>query len=132
TVKLDKGHVVPARIIASDESLDLALLKVEGAAFQPVTLADSDNVRLGDSLIIIGNPLGLDASVTTGILSGRDRLDRGWLQTNALINPGNSGGPAFDECRRAVGIAVAASPVYPGLNFLVPSNQAIQFLKSIK
>ena len=135
---LERGQKpVSATVTGVDESSDLAVLKVDPAALkgrQALPLADSDKVNVGDAAIAIGFPLGLDRTVTAGIISGIGReiqapngfqIDK-VIQTDAPINPGNSGGPLLDDRGRVVGvnsqIATAGSQGNVGIGFAVPSN----------
>jgi len=98
SVTLDSGNKTPARILGLDSVLDVALLRVESAAALPAArLGDSSAVRVGDEVVAIGNPIGLEQTMTRGIVSGLNRLlpgisDEPMIQTDAPINPGNSGG----------------------------------------
>ena len=106
TVTLDSGNKTPARILGMDPVLDVALLRVDsGAALPAARLGDSAAVKVGDEVVAIGNPIGLDQTMTRGIVSGLNRLlpgvsDEPMIQTDAPINPGNSGGPLVaSRCR---------------------------------
>ncbi len=135
---LEEGQkAVTATVTGSDESSDLAVLKVNPEALKgrkALPLADSDKVNVGDLAIAIGFPLGLDRTVTSGVVSGIGRsiqapnnfsIDE-VIQTDAPINPGNSGGPLLDATGRVVGvnsqIATAGSQGNVGIGFAVPSN----------
>jgi putative serine protease PepD len=132
----DKGEAIPARVIGTDPSTDVAVLRVDPTkvTLHPLTLADSKNVTVGDNAIAIGFPLGLDRTATAGIISGLDRTiqaPNGFtidnvIQTDAPINPGNSGGPLLDDRGRVIGvnsqIATAGSQGNVGIGFAVPSN----------
>ena len=108
------GAEVPATVTGRDVSSDLAVLKVDPskASLHPVPLGDSDGVQVGDAVAAIGNPFGLDRTITTGIVSAKQReiqapdgfTIRNVLQTDAAINPGNSGGPLLDAHGRVIGI----------------------------
>jgi serine protease Do len=133
TVTLQDAKPYSARIIGRDPKTDLALLKIDvGHALPYVAWGDSDAVRVGDWVITIGNPFGLDASVSSGIISGRGRdIHLGpyddFLQIDAAINRGNSGGPAFDLNGRVIGINTAIlSPNTGsvGIGFAIPANLA--------
>jgi putative serine protease PepD len=133
----DGGKPVAATVTGTDESSDLAVLKVDPAALKgrkALPLADSDKVGVGDLAVAIGFPLGLDRTVTSGIVSGVGRsitapnnfsIDK-VIQTDAPINPGNSGGPLLDSRGRVVGvnsqIATAGSQGNVGIGFAVPAN----------
>ncbi|GJG86513.1 hypothetical protein tb265_16940 [Gemmatimonadetes bacterium T265] len=149
TVSLTDGRIFPARVIGRDPTTDVALIKIDGQNFPTVTLGDDRQVQVGQPVVAIGNPLGLRSTVTTGIISAKERgaelnsLFEGqqlavadFLQTDAVINPGNSGGPLVDLAGRVVGINSAIeSPtgVYAGYGFAVPVGLARtamdQFLK---
>ena len=133
----DNGESIPARVVGSDPSSDLAVLKVNPASAPTLIalpLADSDQVKVGDAAIAIGFPLGLDKTATAGIVSGLGREIRApngftideVIQTDAPINPGNSGGPLLDDRGRVIGvnsqIATAGSNGNVGIGFAVPSN----------
>ncbi len=134
----DSDKAVSAKILGRDESTDLAVLKVDPSAspkLRPLVLADSDTVQVGDAAIAIGYPLGLDRTVTAGIISGLGReiqapngfsIDK-VIQTDAPINPGNSGGPLLDAKGRVVGVnsqiaTDGASQGNVGIGFAIPSN----------
>jgi putative serine protease PepD len=135
----DHSPPVPARVVGSDPSSDLAVLEVDPSEvpgdLRPLTLADSSKVRVGDNAIAIGFPLGLDRTATAGIISGLGRsiqapnnfsIDN-VIQTDAPINPGNSGGPLLDDRGRVIGInsQIATSgggSGNVGIGFAVPSN----------
>jgi S1-C subfamily serine protease len=114
TVQFADKHVVDARILGRDESTDLAVLKVSGSPseLQPLTLGTSRRVQVGDPTIAIGNPFGLERTLTTGVVSATKRTIQapdgfeidGVIQTDAAINPGNSGGPLLDAAGRVIGI----------------------------
>jgi serine protease Do len=125
-VRLADGREFDAQVVGQDPSTDLALLRLEGARGLPtVLLGDSDQLETGDWVVAIGNPFGLDTSVTHGIISARERvIGMGpfddFIQTNALINPGNSGGPLFNLNGEVVGINTAVSRMGQGIGFAVP------------
>ncbi|MDR3204661.1 MAG: DegQ family serine endoprotease [Deltaproteobacteria bacterium] len=130
-VKLENGTEVKAEIIGRDPKTDLAILKLTKEGPYPfIPLGDSDKISIGDWLVAIGNPFGLEHTVTTGILSARGRaIGVGpyddFLQTDALINPGNSGGPLLNLKGEVVGIntvIIGGS----GIGFAIPSKLAIK------
>ena len=134
TVTLHDGRQFPASIKGYDEATDIALLEiVPGNAQLPIgDLGDSDALRVGEWVIAIGNPLGLDHTVTLGILSAKGRTGFGgqfddFLQTDAAINPGNSGGPLLNAQGKIVGINTLVLERTQGLSFSIPINT----LKSI-
>jgi S1-C subfamily serine protease len=114
TVRFGDSQELPARVVGSDLSTDLALLKVNpaGAKLHPLTLGDSSKISVGDPAIAIGNPFGYDRTVTTGIISALQRqitapnnfTINNVIQTDAAINPGNSGGPLLDSTGKVIGI----------------------------
>jgi S1-C subfamily serine protease len=114
TVQFADKHVVDARILGRDESTDLAVLKVSAtqSELQPLSLGSSANIQVGDPTIAIGNPFGLERTLTTGVVSATKRTIQapngfsidGVIQTDAAINPGNSGGPLLDATGRVIGI----------------------------
>jgi putative serine protease PepD len=142
-----RGESVRARVSGVDASSDLAVLHVDPNAspvLRPLALADSDKVRVGDSAIAIGYPLGLDRTATAGIISGLGReiqapngfsIDK-VIQTDAPINPGNSGGPLLDARGRVIGvnsqIATAGSRGNVGIGFAVPSNTVREVVPKLK
>ena len=138
TVTLDSGSRVPGRVMGVDTVLDLALLRVE--ATTPLTaarLGDSSTVKVGDEVVTIGNPIGLDHTMTRGIVSGLNRLlpgisDEPMLQTDAPINPGNSGGPLVDRCGTVIGINTFISEDAQSIGFAVPVNAAKGVLRDLR
>jgi putative serine protease PepD len=140
SVRFEKsGKTVPAEVLGTDLSTDLAVLRVDGQHTQklkPLALADSGRVQVGDLAVAIGYPLGLDQTVTQGIVSAVDgspiKSPNGFsidkvIQTDAPINPGNSGGPLLDAAGRVIGInsqiaTAAAGGGNVGIGFAVPSN----------
>ena len=127
-VRLPDDREFQASIVGSDRSTDVALLKLSGVAgLETVVLGDSDRLEVGDWIVAIGNPLGLDLSVTHGVVSALERvIGMGpfddFIQTNATINPGNSGGPLFDMRGEVVGVATAIVRSGQGIGFAVPVN----------
>lgn len=133
-----KRTKLKAQVIGSDKKADIALLKVKpGSYLQPLKLANSDSVRVGESVVAIGNPFGLSHTVTAGIISAKNRvIGQGpydnFLQTDASINPGNSGGPLFNAAGDVVGINAAINAAGQGLGFAIPINQAKDMLADLK
>ncbi|WP_440938869.1 Do family serine endopeptidase [Candidatus Pelagibacter sp.] len=121
-----------AKVIGADPLSDIAVLKIESKEkFLPVRFGDSDKARIGDWVIAIGNPFGLGGTVTSGIISARNRsigLSRyeDYIQTDASINSGNSGGPLFDMSGNVIGIntAILGRSGNVGIGFSIPSNSA--------
>ncbi|MCX7938059.1 MAG: trypsin-like peptidase domain-containing protein [Thermoflexales bacterium] len=145
------GERLRARLIGRDPYSDLALLKVERSGLPYLELADSDQVRVGQRVVAIGNPFGLAGTMTLGIVSAKGRtLSEGGgagsfanpdiIQTDAAINPGNSGGPLLDLRGRVVGVntairtagqTVLGQPVNSGIGFAVPSNTVRRVVKAL-
>jgi serine protease Do len=124
-----------AKLIGADEESDLAVIKIDAGKDLPFAkLGNSDGVQVGDWVLAIGSPFGLNATVTAGIISAKDRSSvsnhqfQRFLQTDAAINPGNSGGPLVDMAGQVVGINTAiltGSRGYEGVGFAMPSTTAI-------
>lgn len=133
-----KGQHFKATLIGSDEETDLALLKVESKNPLPyLVFGNSDDLKVGEWLLAIGNPFGLDHTVTAGILSAKGRNIRSgpfdnFLQTDASINPGNSGGPLLNMQGQVVGINTAIIASGQGIGFAIPSNMAAKIIDQIK
>ena len=135
TVDLSDGRRVPARVVGKDSLTDLAVVRLEGSGPWPVAdLGDSDRLSVGDWAIAVGNPFGLESTVTLGIISNLNRnvaqlgisgkrLDL--IQTDAAINPGNSGGPLLNADGEVIGInTLVRSGPGAGLGFAIPINRA--------
>ncbi len=128
-----------AEIIAHDPDTDLALLKVEADHKLPsATFGDSGTVKVGQWVLAVGNPFGLDRTVTLGVVSGIGRenmnLSRyeNFIQTDASINPGNSGGPLFNLRGEVIGINTAIINLAQGIGFAIPSNMASRIIDQLK
>ena len=134
----ERGRTYTAKLIGFDEMTDLALIKIEpDRSLKPVEFGDSDTIRVGEWVVAIGNPFGLEYSVTTGIVSAKGRrLGHGlyddFLQTDASINPGNSGGPLFDLQGRVIGVNTAIIRDGQGIGFAVPVSMVAQILPQLK
>jgi S1-C subfamily serine protease len=139
TVTLDNNKTVDAQVVGKDPSNDLAVLRIrtDGLTLHPLTLGDSNSAQVGDPVLAIGNPFGLDRTLTTGVISALQRkitAPNGFtidnvLQTDAPINPGNSGGPLLDAAGRVIGInsqieTGGSSQGSVGIGFAVPINTA--------
>ena len=135
-MRLDKREL-PATLVGSDPSTDLALLKVAAQGLPALTLGDSDRLRVGEWVCAIGNPYRFDHSVTVGVVSSKGRkiydpsFDA-YIQTDAAINPGNSGGPLVNAAGEAIGISSAVSLQGQGIGFAVPSNVAKDVLRQLR
>ena len=140
-VMLSDRRELEARIVGTDPKTDVAVLKVDGSNFSPITIGDSTKVEVGDVAIAIGNPFGVGQTVTRGIISakGRDGLGiedyEDFIQTDAPINPGNSGGALVNDRGELIGINTAIisheSGGNQGIGFAVPSNLARQVMDQI-
>jgi len=110
-------------IVGSDSSRDLALLSIPGAAANPLHIAGSDAVSVGDEIFVIGNPQGMEGTLSTGIVSSVRELDSGkLLQITAPISPGSSGGPVLNTAGSVIGVAVATIKGGQNLNLAVPAS----------
>ena len=131
-IKVDGGEEIKAKVIGADPLSDIAVLQLDTTKkFQSVKFGNSDNARIGDWVMAIGNPFGLGGTVTSGIISARNRsigLSRyeDYIQTDASINSGNSGGPLFDMNGDVIGIntAILGRSGSIGIGFAIPSNSA--------
>jgi S1-C subfamily serine protease len=143
-VTLANGERALASVVGSDPANDLAVLQVHGlAGLQAATFGDSMNLRVGDGVLAIGNPFGLEGSLTLGVVSGIGRelpgrlgapnLQRNLVQFDAAVNPGSSGGGLFDNSGRLVGIVTAIENptnerVFVGVGYAVPFNTVVRHL----
>ena len=131
-VTLDDGNVLKAEIKGKDASTDIAVLKVDGKSFRSLAFADSDSIKPGQIAIAIGNPYGLQQTVTAGVVSavgrslraGNGRLIDDVIQTDAALNPGNSGGPLLNSAGYVIGVNTAIISSAQGICFAVSSNLA--------
>src|SRR6202046_3956409 len=134
TVKLSDHRAYKAKVSGTDKSSDIAVLKIEAHNLPAVTLGDSDKLGVGDYVLAIGEPFGLEETATAGIVSAKGRSLPGdgyvpFIQTDAAVNPGNSGGPLFDAGGSVVGInsqIYSNSGGYQGVSFAIPINLAVQ------
>jgi len=145
TVQFDDDRTVDARIVGKDVSTDLALLRVDpdGLDLHPIPFGSSKDVHVGDPVLAIGNPFGLDRTLTTGVVSALQRqitapngfAIRDVIQTDAAINPGNSGGPLLDATGKVIGInsqIATSSGGNVGIGFAVPIETAQEVLPALK
>ena len=133
-VKTYDGKNFPASVIGIDKNTDIAVLKIQSdEILEPISFADSDNLKIGDRVLAIGNPYGIGISVSNGIISATGR-DYGnpylqLIQTDAAINPGNSGGALVNENGNLIGInskIFSRTGAYQGIGFAIPSNLIVQ------
>jgi len=134
-----KDSKYTARVVGQDIDLDLAVLKIESNSdLECVKLGDSSKIRAGEWVVAIGNPYGLDHTVTAGVISamGRplyieDRMYKNLIQTDAAINPGNSGGPLLSISGEVIGINTAVSIQAQGIGFAIPINTAKEVIDEL-
>ncbi len=130
---------LPATLVGYDDQLDLAVLKVNAGRKLPyLTLGNSDTTRVGDWVVAIGNPYGLDHTVTAGVISAKERpvtiegrQYKNLIQTDAAINPGNSGGPLLNTKGEVIGINTAVNAQAQGIGFAIPINTAKDVLNQL-
>jgi serine protease Do len=137
-VKLNSGKEYDAKIIGRDPSTDIALIKIKADSnYSVVNLGDSDALKVGEWVVAIGSPFGLEHTVTAGIVSAKGRVIGSgpyddFIQTDASINPGNSGGPLINMKGNVVGINTAIIASGQGIGFAVPVNMAKGVIKQLK
>lgn len=132
TVKLYNGKEYKAKIVGRDKDTDIAVIKIEAKGLKPASIGDSDAMNVGDWVVAVGSPFGLEQTVTQGIISAKGRIIGAgpyddFLQTDAAINPGNSGGPLVNLDGEVIGINSAItsrSGGYEGVGFAIPVNMA--------
>jgi len=140
SVKLSDSRHFPATVVGRDEKTDVALLKIDAQNLPVVAFGNSDALQVGESVMAIGNPFGLEGTVTTGIVSAKGRvIGEGpydnFIQTDASINPGNSGGPLVNQAGQVVGIdtaIVSQSGGSVGIGFAIPINEAKSILPQLQ
>ena len=139
-VTLSDGRKLAAKLVGSDPETDIALIKVEATGLPAIALGSSGELRVAEPVMAIGNPFGLDHTVTVGIISGTGRVIGAgryddFLQTDAAINPGNSGGPLINTRGEAVGIATAIasrSGGFQGVGFAIPIDLAKPIVQQLR
>ncbi len=139
TVYLADHRSFTAEIVGTDAGIDLAVLKINASGLTAATWGDSDKLEVGEMVWAIGNPFGLDQTITSGIVSAKERRGFGpsayqeFLQTDVAVNPGNSGGPLVDINGDVVGINTAIiGTAYQGISFAIPSNLAREVYDKIR
>ena len=138
TATFPDGKTYKAKVLGKDPTFDLAVLKIDAKDLQFLELGDSDKTEVGEWVVAIGNPFGLEHTVTVGVVSAKNRSIHagdvnfdGFLQTDAAINPGNSGGPLISLEGKVVGINTAIVPYAQGIGFAVPVNMARQVMNDL-
>jgi serine protease Do len=137
-VKLSDGREFTGEIRGLDSKLDLALIKIDAGEDLPVArLGDSEEIKVGEWVMAIGNPFGLEQTVTVGIVSAKGRVIGAgpyddFIQTDASINPGNSGGPLFNMQGEVIGINTAIVAQGQGIGFAIPVNMAKQIIPQLR
>ena len=144
-VTLESGKVDNGSVVWADKDLDLAIVKINGTGLNPITLGDSDNIKIGQKAYAIGNPIGVEfqRTVTSGIISGINRTIKideentstymeDLIQTDATINPGNSGGPLINSNGEVIGINTVKITEAEGIGFAVPINIVKPIIESFK
>ncbi len=140
TVSLSDSRTFVAEIVGTDPKTDLAIIKVSADDLKPAELGDSEQLKVGEWVLAVGNPLGLEQTVTAGIISAKGRAYVGlaeyedYIQTDAAINPGNSGGPLLNLDGQVIGInsaIVSRSGGYMGIGFAIPVNMARKIMEDI-
>ncbi len=139
-VGLSDGRQIPGRVLGADPQTDVAVVQVRADRLTQIAIGDSDRLRVGDYVVAVGNPFGLQQTVTSGIVSALGRKGLGieakedFIQTDASINPGNSGGALVDLEGRLVGIntaIVGPSGANIGIGFAIPINMARSIMEQI-
>ena len=141
SVTLENGYTTPAQLLGADPILDVAVLRipVPDAGLPKATLGDSDALQVGEEVIAIGHPMGLEQTLTRGVISGTDRLLSEsplnlmlpLIQTDAAINPGNSGGPLVNRCGEVVGLTSALLADAKNISFAIPINVVKQVVPQL-
>ncbi|RZD31613.1 MAG: hypothetical protein CXT77_01840 [uncultured DHVE6 group euryarchaeote] len=134
-VLFSDGSRADAVLIGSNSVNDIALLKVDLDNLYELDFGNSNNIKIGEKVVALGNPLGLSFTVTEGIVSAKDRIiiegSAGLIQTDVAVNPGNSGGPLLNKEGEVIGIVNAKLAGYEGLGFAIPSNIVVSDISSI-
>ena len=139
TVTLSDGKTYEAEVLGKDPTYDLAVIKIKpDSDLVTLELGDSESIEVGEWVVAIGNPFGLEHTVTVGVISAKNRSIHardinfdGFLQTDAAINPGNSGGPLIDLSGKVIGINTAIVPYAQGLGFAIPVDMAKQIMNDL-
>ncbi len=139
-VTLDDGHKIDAELLGADPIFDLAVLRISvpPEGHPTAVLGDSDSIRIGEDVIAIGNPFGLEQTLTRGVISGLNRIMPGspqltvpFIQTDASINPGSSGGPLMNRCGEVIGINTSILAEAQNIGFAFPINVVKKFVPDL-
>ena len=139
-VKLHDGRIFNAAVVGTDPPTDLAVIRIDSSGLPVMPMGDSDQIAVGHLVLAVGNPYGLDRTITQGIISAKGRANVGiadyedFIQTDAAINPGNSGGPLVDISGKMIGINTAIftrTGGFQGIGFAIPSNMAKRVLDEL-
>jgi serine protease Do len=137
-VKLPNGKEYDGKVVGRDPKTDLALVKIEGTSdLHPLKLGNSDDLKVGNWVVAVGSPFGLEQTVTAGIVSAKGRVIGSgpydnFIQTDASINPGNSGGPLINMKGEVIGINTAIIPSGQGIGFAIPVNIAKEIVPQLQ
>ncbi|MEI6279493.1 MAG: trypsin-like peptidase domain-containing protein [Verrucomicrobiae bacterium] len=135
-VSMNDGRSLPVKFVGADRLSDVAVLKIEAENLSALPFGDSDDARIGQTVIAVGNPFGLQGTVTKGIVSGKGRMlsdaDNEFFQTDAPINPGNSGGPLVDLNGKIIALNNAVLQHTDGIGFAIPANTVRRIFENIR
>jgi len=136
-VALNDGSEYPAKLVGADENTDVAVIKIEADGLKAASFTSIDSAEVGDLVIAVGSPFGLQQTVTTGVISAKGRditIPVNLIQTDAAINPGNSGGPLVNSAGKVIGINTlifSPSGASAGIGFAIPSDTVVNIAKQI-
>jgi serine protease Do len=140
-VVLPDGTEAPAKVLGRDSRLDLALLSIDVPRLHPLQFGDSDSLKVGEWLVVLGNPFGEEVTAAAGIVSAtgtgslvgsRAMAHRAFLQTDARIHRGNSGGPVLNTAGQVIGVAIASGDRPVELSFAIPINRVKEIVDSLR
>ena len=126
------GKTLPGEVLVADSVRDIAIIKVPRVNLPVVTLGDSSSVEPGETVIAVGHPMGMENTITRGIVSANNRPHRGkkYIQIDAALNPGNSGGPVIDGDGNVIGVSVMTMGFAESIGFAIPINDVLTILNS--
>lgn len=136
-VTLYDGSEYPAELVGADKNTDVAVIKIEADNLEAASFTSMDDIKVGDIVIAVGSPYGLDQTVTMGVISAKGRditIPVNLIQTDAAVNPGNSGGPLVNSAGKVIGIntlILSPSGTSAGIGFAIPSNTVVNIAKQI-